>query len=96
MSHTPGPWVIIGRSIYQVEEVGGREVVHGNGIKGRDDANEAAANARLLAAAPELLEALKWAIHHVENVFALAGPHDRELPQLEHARAAIAKVKGRA
>ncbi|TET84642.1 MAG: hypothetical protein E3J37_03415 [Anaerolineales bacterium] len=69
--HTPGPWEIIGRSIYQTETAGGREVIHGSGIKGRDseDRNredvikEAEANARFIVTAcnchAELLEALK-------------------------------------
>lgn len=41
-----------------------------------------------------MLEAFQWAMRHVENVFALAGRHDRERPQLEAARAAIAKATG--
>ena len=41
----------------------------------------------------ELMEALQWAMHHVENVFALAGPHDREKPDLLKARTLLARLK---
>lgn len=50
--------------------------------------------AALIAAAPDLLAALEWAMHHVENVFALANRHDSERPQLDAARAAIARATG--
>jgi hypothetical protein len=52
-------------------------------------------NGQLLAAAPDLRDALRWAMTHIENVFALAGRHDRERPDLEKARAALAKSEGR-
>jgi len=54
------------------------------------------ANARLISKAwllPEVEETLDWAMTHVENVFALAGRHNRERPQLEKARALLAKLK---
>jgi len=41
----------------------------------------------------EAVKALEWAMTHVENVFALAGRHDRERPQLEAARCALAAVR---
>jgi hypothetical protein len=46
------------------------------------------ANARLIAAAPDLLEALKGIVCEYEDSF-----HD---PRLDQARAAIAKAEGRA
>lgn len=39
----------------------------------------------------QLLEALRWAMGHVENVFALANLHDREREQLERARRCLAE-----
>lgn len=66
MTYTPGPWIRIGRSIYQVASVGGREVVHGSGIKGRESKEEAEANTRLMAAAPELLEVCSKAAVRME------------------------------
>jgi len=36
-----------------------------------------------------LREALAWAMKHVENVFALAGRGEREIPDLERARAVL-------
>jgi len=46
--------------------------------------DEIAANARLISAAPELLEALKWAVDN---------PND-DAYWIEQARAAIAKATG--
>jgi hypothetical protein len=97
--HTPGPW--------RVDAGCPRQVIWYDGARMRVVATcsdnlglingaveEAMANARLIAAAPELLESLKWAMKHVENVFALAYRFDHERPLLEAARNAIAKATG--
>jgi len=80
IKHTPVPWKVIGRSIYQTEAVGGREVIHGSGIKGRDSEdrnrqdviNEAEANARFIVTAcnsyASLLEALKMLVADYEEI----------------------------
>lgn len=55
--HTPGPWVIDRNTIYNPET---KRAIYASGevaIKERDAIGQA--NARLIAAAPELLEALK-------------------------------------
>jgi hypothetical protein len=94
MTHTPGPWEVLSRSIYQVDAIGGREVVHGNGIKGRDNNQEREANARLIAAAPELLAALKGLVGaHLST----PGPRGvmLDVPHfLKQAEATIAKAEG--
>jgi hypothetical protein len=56
--------------------------------KGRDA--EAEANARLIAAAPELLEALRWAKVALEGAGTFAGANIA----LEHVQSAIAKAEG--
>jgi len=53
---------------------------------------ELAANARLIAAAPELLEALEAVIPDLEHYVATHGPGPDK--RLAIARAAIAKAKG--
>lgn len=92
-THTPGPWsvelvaglpvIVAGR-----HRVGEAQVDGGIGrLKEPGVREEVAANARLIAAAPEMLEALKAA--------------ERELQELESsdalfmARAAIDKAEGR-
>lgn len=71
LKHTPGPWFVSPKTDVTVE--GDLNVIqtHGSNVKGyhvaycaswKDDketAEEAEANARLMAAAPELLEALQ-------------------------------------
>jgi hypothetical protein len=88
--HTKGPWMKIGGGIYQADYVGRREVVHGSGIKGRTP-EEKAANAALMAAAPEMLEACEAAL-------SLTRWTDRNpMPSLQVERMlrdTIAKAKG--
>jgi hypothetical protein len=107
MAHTPGPWdwgphsdELVGR--YEVNAGEGRQRAHicechSNRQQTRKVADEeAAANARLIAAAPELLEALQSLIDlsddgslHIEGSIAT------EDPVITAARAAIAKAEGR-
>ena len=102
--HTPGPWSFnTSPNCWSVLQVGssGRWIVAGGtawAIPGRQ--SEAEANARLIAAAPDLLEALEdlreWALDHGEVVFAGGGMHavDPMNSCLRRASAAIAKATG--
>jgi len=89
--HTPGPWV------YQISNLGS---AHEQGLIFPEKNGPCVAvsyeakDARLIAAAPEMLEALMWAMHHVENVFALANRNDSEIQELESAREIIKKALG--
>lgn len=85
--HTPGPWVA---HSLMVSEAGqpisrGRDICHcGIGMRPPSDSRQAMANARLIAAAPELLEALQ-AVVRVAN---------RDTMEFFAAHAAIAKATG--
>lgn len=92
MTHTPGPWQIdYGKKyprgvsrVNRTDALGGiNSIVRWNGI-GMPSSVEGHANARLIAAAPELLAALK-------AVVAIA---DRRTDEFDAARAAIAKATG--
>jgi hypothetical protein len=88
MKHTPGPWNY-DRSGYSLYVNSGRELVTALSMDGkRLETSEA--NARLIAAAPDLLEALKsviaWLDAPDESAFSDS--------QLALARAAIAKATG--
>lgn len=96
--HTPGPWRLSGHSEDSPEKL---SVEDGNGyfIAEVDFGLAQKANARLIAAAPELLEALKELVKanedHNESVSKVIG----ELPgwkdsYLDKARSAIAKALG--
>ena len=88
--HTPGPWVADLGETYSIRAKDGRvahcQHVH---LTGRRDTKTVAANARLISAAPELLEALV-------NLLAV---HEDDGGTRYHvhvaARAAIAKAEGR-
>lgn len=95
--HTPGPWRVSTSNRYAVNDFGrGIATTHGT-----DDANyseffpsteEAAANARLIAAAPELLEALNG--FEPVDVVNFARWMERYQVAMNNARAAIAKATG--
>lgn len=97
-THTPGEWIIrrsndgsgdVGITAPELRNVLAEcfgALRHG----GERAADEAYANARLIAAAPELLEALKEA-----NALILAPAEDLKEGVLSRIRAAIAKAEDR-
>ena len=89
--HTPGPWKI-GKflRVYggEKDHFGGQMLI-ANVNGGRVGGGDGDANARLIAAAPDLLEALKgW------TAWAGDGSDNEELTYITRARAAIAKAEG--
>jgi hypothetical protein len=94
MTHTPGPWRIEERNGMAANQYGRFNVSASHYsrpgvIDGRDCVVEVRdeANARLIAAAPDLLEALK-------NLVAFLDDQDN-FKFTEEARAAIAKAEGK-
>ena len=101
--HTAGPWRVrdAGRSgnviRFEVYSPGGH-------IRGIDDpaqitASEALANARLIAAAPDLLESLRRCVSALDGLLGDSDqiPDDNRpgVLAMQSARAAIEKVEGR-
>jgi hypothetical protein len=104
-AHTPGPWRVSSPARYgNRKEIFGlsNEHVAGVGDLGEQVAPfDSEANARLIAAAPELLAALEW----TTDRFAAAVQHDKAENELadcghcgviEEARAVIRKARGEA
>lgn len=103
--HTPGPWRIIidddgnplsGRPMVATAPELDCAIVHWDGFKqtfweSARGEKEMHANARLIAAAPYLLEALERCLNFIENT---EGEMGETLSCGEYARAAIAKAKG--
>ena len=94
--HTPGPWNISSANRYAINACG-RGIATAHGV---DDVNyseffpsteEAAANARLIAAAPELLEALMACERELSAVWSGQGQINDNRHAL-NARAAVAKA----
>lgn len=103
-THTPGPWLPHNETpssnspINRVAKLwsGGYQIIADVSYKatfGADGA-EAEANACLIAAAPELLAALKADATHVHNTFE-CGEDRAACPVEAYKRAAIAKAEGR-
>lgn len=94
--HTPGPWknprpTISGDSLYIADKTGNWDIATVK-ISHAPSPEQAAANAQIIAAAPELLAAL-------QTIAAQSVGADWTAEQAiefckEHARAAIAKIKG--
>lgn len=84
-THTPGPWVAINR--------GYKSHVTDNGMNWNAEivGPGHGANARLIAAAPELLAALEAFIHMATHH---AMPDEERRAILKQSRAAIAKARG--
>jgi len=93
MSHTPGPWEIESsfdpgyKSISAQKHTALAQVVWCMEDEGRSP--ECEANARLIAAAPELLDALFYLLETSSGV-----SHEQWLEAMEQARAAILKATG--
>ena len=86
--HTPGPWTYaIGQGLYEqryvIDSTPGRALAVCAGFEPRNEAN-----ARLIAAAPELLEALEA----FKAIDAFDGWHPKYRDAIAKAEAAIAKA----
>ena len=104
--HTPGPWRVAidddgnplsGRPSISASEELDCGIVHWDGFKQKywqsaRGEKEMHANARLIAAAPELLDALERIAGFTLSKFM--GPHDMALECVNVACAAIAKAEG--
>ncbi len=90
--HTPGPWVVDHMSAHLVrsqDDKNGRHIaaVGPANYTPRYDVDDA--NARLISAAPDLLEALGLCLVQLERE---SMPSDEVMHAMHHARAAICKA----
>lgn len=95
-THTPGPWLLDGTYVYQ-DDATGRTICDCAHSKTRDRA-EQVSNAKLIAAAPELLEALRDAHNLIviaRNYFPKS-IHNHDKFNLENTCAAIGKAIAKA
>ena len=95
--HTPGPWGYWEDSCSECERLGSAEYVIDGPPGGNHGQFSHEPDARLIAAAPELLEALKKA---KDVIRVWHGPiawdiYDRASPEMTEINAAIANAEGR-
>jgi len=111
MKHTPGPWVANAGHDSYLRETSSDDPIHAYHVSESSEVGytvaivlgdvpelDCAANARLIAAAPELLEALKKARYDLW--LALGGDDDsdnaaRAIKSISYIDAAIAKAEGK-
>jgi hypothetical protein len=95
-THTPGPWLCDRQTVYALNDEGQNRFVAG--IQGgftsitprvRTEAGELDANARLIAAAPDLLAALKDCVGRFTEAFPAAEAYE----PIQKALAAIASAE---
>lgn len=89
--HTPGPWLLAGRTVYALNDEGFNRfsaLVQ----DAHAPAYELNANARLIAAAPELLDALEMCVKSMKSCLPDFNPFDQAA--YDKAHAAIAKARG--
>lgn len=93
--HTPGPWRDVGDGYVEAQSapLKFRSGWYDSAYLTADSKDEWEANARLIAAAPELLEALEGLLEYCGG--SVADEHLDE-DELKAARAAIAKARGEA
>lgn len=98
--HTPGPWNVIAAERRTGRILGDESVVPAPDGYGIHANNRTVAkvyrpeDARLIKAAPDLLESLRWALSVCEEL--LRDGDDEEKEQIAKARAAIARARARA
>jgi hypothetical protein len=97
IKHTPGPWAQHDET-YCPGEIWGALDMNENGVRGihictLEDCVELQANAKLVAAAPELLEALEGLIN-LDDLQALAASHSVIFRLYRAAQDVILKAKG--
>lgn len=93
--HTPGPWVI-NKSPFEVYNVDHGHLTHeicaGNIMIAALYVAPESQDAALIAAAPDLLEALEAMVEYIDRMHAIG--HIQRPAQSSEACAAIAKAKG--
>ena len=90
---TPGPWVIDANnvgSLWNVDDLKGESIALSHQVANDKDWSKRNANTALIAAAPELLEALQGFVDLFPDVI----DGDAIMPALDAAEAAIAKALG--
>ena len=83
MSHTPAPWTAKKEAVWNADEV---MYVAAKNFDTISPSQTLEANARLIAAAPDLLDALEWLVQDE--------PADSAKKGVIYARAVIAKARG--
>ena len=88
--HTPGPWILKGLTVYNSNEI---EICESNDFvrANADNTSEIEANARLIAAAPDMMDALKDCLAYMldDQSSDVTGAK-----ALDSINAAIAKAEG--
>lgn len=94
--HTPGPWKYRGTlRTYIVEPVSSSSHVQRVAVVSKDIFAESQFNARLIAAAPDMLSALEEMVElAAPNIYPQPDKPNSSWAKLQRAKSALAKAKG--
>jgi hypothetical protein len=92
-AHTPGPWTVGDTAIWALDDCEFHAIADCPVNHTCRDAETMLANARLIAAAPGVLEAAKWVLALIDGREQMPAPDDEVAAEL---RAAIARATGEA
>ena len=93
MKWTPGPWLMIEAGLFF--DIMGPDGIYVVGDEGIGPGGGAEANARLIAAAPEMYEALKAVVQWADDLRYYSDEGTELAPVFQAARAAVLKAEGR-
>jgi hypothetical protein len=97
-SWTPGPWHVSSTHLAAAYDIGAENGANIARVSGptENGAEEFRANARLIAAAPDLYEALKRCVEYFDIRYArrLPGQNDDYCDNVDRVNAALAKARG--
>jgi len=94
MTHTPGPWRVEGNHC-AIVTAGNFLVVDCGDASKPGGITQARANASLIAAAPDMLEALNWIADHATEFGDIEDFEKQVFEITQRARRAIAKAQGK-
>lgn len=95
--HTPGPWQFTSWDVYDIRDERARTIalaIVGENRAGQISSDEAKANARLIAAAPELLASAQEIMSWMDNLNRYYGERPKETGTAQRLYDAIAKATG--
>lgn len=92
--HTPEPWVARDTNVFAYTPGCGTWIANTSVALRAASVPEQIANARLIAAAPDMLKALKDVTRILEAVRYTAGIGNKQIERIEKARAVLDKATG--
>jgi len=95
--HTPGPWKLIDSDDggFWITCENGPDIIHAGQLEYGEPGTREEANARLIAQAPAMLEALREALFYVTFTNTTAYNQERQEATYQKCKAILAQIEGK-